>query len=65
MRMDKITDRLPGIISMHMMTSAFLAKHQQEHNENLLQLMETASINGLVFHSSKCHISQATNLLLQ
>ena len=57
MRMDQITNRLPDIIVIHDDISVF-GKTQQEHDQHLLQLMITASKNGLVFNSSKCHISQ-------
>ena len=57
MRMDNITERLEGIISIHDDICIF-GKTQQEHNENLLQLMKTAQKNGIVFISSKCTISQ-------
>ena len=57
MRMDNITERLEGIISIHDDICIF-GKTQQEHDENLLQLMKTAQKNGLVFNSSKCTISQ-------
>ena len=57
MRMDNITERLEGIISIHDDICIF-GKTQQEHDENLLQLMKTAQKNSLVFNSSKCTISQ-------
>ena len=57
MRIDNITERLAGIISIHDDICIF-GKSQQEHNENLSQLMKTAQRNGLVFNSSKCTISQ-------
>ena len=57
MRVDNITERLAGIISIHDDISIF-GKTQQEHNENLLQLMRVAQQNSLVFNSNKCHISQ-------
>ena len=57
MRMDNITERLAGITSIHDDICIF-GKTQQEHNENLLQLMKTAQRNDLVFNSSKCTISQ-------
>ena len=57
MIMDNIIERLAGIISIHGDICIF-SKTQQEHDENLLQLMKAAQQNGLVFNSSKCHISQ-------
>ena len=57
MHMDQITDRLPGIIAIHNDICVF-GKTREEHNTNLLQLMKTASKNGLVFNSHKCSIRQ-------
>ena len=57
MRMDSITERLTGIISIRDDIYIF-GKTQQEHDKNLLQLMRVAQQNGLVFNSNKCHISQ-------
>ena len=48
MRMDNITDRLPGIISIHDDICIF-RKTQQEHDGNLLQLMKTAAKMALCF----------------
>ena len=57
MRMGNITERLKGIISMHDDICVF-RKTQQEHNENLLQLMKIAQKHDLVFNSNKCQISK-------
>ena len=57
MRMDQITDRLPGIIAIHDDICVY-GKTREEHDTNLLQLMKTASKNGLVFNSHKCSIRQ-------
>ena len=57
MRRDQLTERLPGIISMHDDICIF-RKTQQEHDQNLLQLMKTASKNGLVFNGRKFYICQ-------
>ena len=57
MRMDNITERLKGIISIHDNICIF-GKTQLEHNENLLQLMKIAQQHSLVFNSTKCQISQ-------
>ena len=57
MRMDNITDRLKGIISIHDDICVF-GKTQQDHDENLLQLMKIAQKHGLVFNSNKCQISK-------
>ena len=55
MHMDQITDRLPGIIAMHGDMCIFV-KTREEHDTHLLQLMKTASKNGLVFNSHKCSV---------
>ena len=57
MCMDQITDRLPGIIAIHDDICVY-GKTREEHDTNLLQLMKTASKNGLVFNSHKCSIRQ-------
>ena len=57
MRMDNITERLKGIMSIHDDICVF-GKTQQEHDENLLQLMKIAQKHGLVFNSNKCQISK-------
>ena len=59
MRMDNIAERLTeglkGIISIHDGICVF-GKNQQEHDENLLQLMKIAQKHGLLFNSNKCQI---------
>ena len=57
MCMDQITYRLPGIIAIHNDICVY-GKTREEHNTNLLQLMKTASKNGVVFNSHKCSIRQ-------
>ena len=57
MPMDQITDRLSGIIAIHDDICVF-GKTSEDHNTHLLQLMKTASKNGLVFNSHKCSIRQ-------
>ena len=57
MRMDQITERLPGIIAIHDDICIF-GKTQQQHDKHLLQLLKTASAKGLVFNSRKCQISK-------
>ena len=57
MRMDNITERLKGIFSIHDDICVF-GKTQQEHDENLLQLMRIVQKHGLVFNSNKCQISK-------
>ena len=56
-RMDQLTDRLPGIITIHDNICVY-GKTQEQHDKLLLQLMKTAAKQGLVFNSNKCHISQ-------
>ena len=58
MCMDQITDRLPGIITIHNDICVY-GKTQEQHDKHLLQLMKTAAKQGLAFNSNKCHISQA------
>ena len=58
MWMDKITDSLPGIISIHDGICVY-GKDITEHDNNLLQLMKIAQHQGLVFNSSKCSIHQS------
>ena len=48
--------RLPGIIALHDACASLAML--QEHNKNLINLMETAEKNGLVFNSKKCSIRQ-------
>ena len=56
MCMDQITNRLPGIIAIH--DELYFRKTREEHDTHLLQLMKTASKNGVVFNSHKCSIRQ-------
>ena len=58
MQMDQITDRLSGIIAIHDDICVH-GKGTAEHGRNLLQLMKTATQQGLVFNSSKCAICQS------
>ena len=57
MRMDQITERLPGIIPIHDDICVF-GKTQEQHDKHLLQLLKTALAKGLVFNSRKCQISK-------
>ena len=57
MRMDQITEILPGIIAIHNDICVFGKTHEQ-YNKHLLQLLKTASARGLVFNSRKCQISK-------
>ena len=57
MRMDQITERLPGVIAIHDDISVF-GKTQEQHDKHLLQLLKTTSTRGLVFNSRRCQISK-------
>ena len=57
MQMDQITDRLPGIITIHDDICVY-GKDTAEHDNNLLKLMQTAQDHGLVFNSNRCSICQ-------
>ena len=57
MRMDQITERLPGIIAIHDDICIF-GKTQEQHDKHLLQSLKTVSAKGLVFNSRKCQISK-------
>ena len=57
MRMDQITERLPGAIAIHDDICVF-GKTQEQHIKHLLQLLKTALARGLVFNSRKCQISK-------
>ena len=57
MRMDQITERLPGIIAIHNDICVF-GKTQEQHDKHLLQLLKTASAKGIVFDSRQCQISK-------
>ena len=56
--MDQITDRLPGVTAIHNDICVY-GKDTTEHHRNLLQLMQTAIQQGLVFNSSKCAMCQS------
>ena len=53
--MDHITSRLPRNIAMHNDICVY-GRHTAEYDRNLLQLMQRAAQQGLVFNSSKCAI---------
>ena len=58
MWMDQITDRLPAIIPIHY-DICVCGRDTAEHKRNLLQLMQIATQQGLVFNSSMCAICQS------
>ena len=55
MQMDHITDRLPGIITIHSDTCVY-GRNTTEHDKQLLQHIQKTSQLGLVFNNSKCSI---------
>ena len=55
---DQITDRLPGIIAIYDDICVY-CEDTAEHDRNLLQLMQTATHQGLVFNSNKQTIHQS------
>ena len=57
MRMDQITERLPGIIAIHDDICVF-GMTQEQHDKHLLQLLKTALAKELVFNSRKYQISK-------
>jgi len=57
MRMDQITENLPGVIAIHDDITVF-GKNQADHDECLHRLMHRAVEKGLVFNSKKCAIAQ-------
>jgi hypothetical protein len=58
MRMDQITEGLPGVIAIHDDICVF-GHTKAEHDRNLLGLMQRAIDTGLVFNSSKCSIAKS------
>ena len=56
MRMDQITDMLPGVIAIH--NDICIFGKTQEHDKHPLQLLKTASASGLEFNSRKCQIGK-------
>ena len=55
MRMDQITDRLPGILTIHNGICVF-GWSSEQHNKDLIQLINEAAKNGLVLNNNKCEI---------
>ena len=58
MWMEQITNRLSGIIAIHDDICVH-GRDTAEHDSNLLQLMQTATQQGLVFNGSRCAICQS------
>ena len=55
--MDQIINRLPATLVIHDNICIFVCT-LEEHDEYLLQLMQVAMKNRLVFNKSKCKIRQ-------
>ena len=58
MWIDQITNRIPGVISIHDDICIY-GRNTTGHDKHLLQLMKTALRQGLVFNSSRCNICQS------
>ena len=58
MCMGQVTDHLPGIITIYNDICIF-SETPEEHDRHLIQLMQTALKNGIIFNSSKCRIRQS------
>ena len=52
MHMDQVTDHLPSIIAIHH-DSCICSRTPEEHARHLINLMQTTSMNGIVFNTSK------------
>ena len=57
-RMDSILEGLKGVVSIADDVCVFGAT-EKEHDVNLINLMERAKREGLVFNSTKCHIKKS------
>ena len=57
MKMDQILEGLPGIIAIHDDITCF-GTDDEDHNANLIGLMERAKTTGLTFNSKKCFIGR-------
>ena len=57
-RMDQHLDGLTGVVSIADDIMVF-GENEENHDRNLVNLMERAERNGLVFNSKKCHIKQS------
>ena len=56
-RMDSVLERCDGAIGIADDVAVY-GKTEEEHHRNLIQLMQVAEQNGLVFNSKKCIIKQ-------
>ncbi|GFR91547.1 transposon Ty3-I Gag-Pol polyprotein [Elysia marginata] len=57
MKMDQILERCPSTLGISDDVCVF-GRTEEEHDKNLLNLMEVSRAKGLVFNSSKCAIKQ-------
>ena len=57
MKMDQILEGLPGVIAIHDDITIF-GKSDDDHDANLIGLMERAKETGLTLNSKKCSIGQ-------
>ena len=55
MQMDQILEGLNGVIAIHDDITIF-GEDDDDHNANLIALMERAKQTGLTFNSKKCFI---------
>ena len=53
MKMDQILEGLPGVIAIHDDITIF-GKSDDDHDANLIGLMERAKETGLTLNSKKC-----------
>ena len=56
-RMDEILEDLPGVVSISDDVCVY-GENEEDHDANLIGLMERAAENGLVFNSPKCAIKK-------
>uniref|UniRef100_A0A8C7WXQ6 Gypsy retrotransposon integrase-like protein 1 n=1 Tax=Oryzias sinensis TaxID=183150 RepID=A0A8C7WXQ6_9TELE len=56
-KMDQILEGLQGVVSIADDIAVY-GKNEEEHDKNLINLMERAANTGLVFNSEKCNIKQ-------
>ena len=56
MKMDQILEGLQGVIAIHDIT--IFGKGDEDHDANLIALMECAKETGLSLNSKKCSIGQ-------
>ncbi|XP_014665236.1 PREDICTED: uncharacterized protein K02A2.6-like [Priapulus caudatus] len=59
LEMDRIIERCPGVCGISDDIIVY-GDNDAEHDTNLLNLMEVAGANGLVFNSPKCSIKQSS-----